>query len=73
MSYSYISMSIYVYVIVCVMLCLCHMGYNKMSSQQYPYVKKMFSEFKFCFFANGKFGKFKFRLSLDFSKYLNDH
>ena len=29
-------------------------------------------EFKLCYFANGKFAKFKFRLSLDFYKSFND-
>ena len=36
-------------------------------------MKKISVEFKFRFFAYGKYAKFKFRLSLDFSKYLNDN
>ena len=38
----------------------------------YPTGRKRSLDIKFCYLANGKLTKFKLRLSLDFSKYLND-
>ena len=38
----------------------------------YPKGRKVSLEFKFRYFANGRFAKFKFCLSLDFYEYFND-